>query len=420
MEAAAQNGRDVVPVDRFLGPTRLVALGLVLLLMTVLRPLTPIERSVEADLGLAAAVVGGLALPMFFLHPFRVTGLCPPAVLLAGAAVFAAWGLGAWPGWAVIALGFATGIGVGAWLRYEFPVPRPSRRRRRVPVLDWTFLAVVVVGFGLLLACDPAVLPGEPLTTLLIVVAGLVAYTWVRLFRPLFELGVEVVVWRNYRITGRGSGLATFPATGPVLVIANHACWWDPLFLAKVIPRPITPMMTSVFYDKWFLKPLMVYVFQTIRVAEVHIRREAPEIGQAIQALDDGKCVVIFPEGFLRRKDEVPLRRFGRGVWEILKARPQTPVVAAWIEGAWGSYASYKNGPPTKNKPRESRRPITVGVSAPLTVKADTLQHHLPTRLALMNDVSRAREEVGLARLPEFEWKAGEEADSSSTPPGRD
>jgi hypothetical protein len=116
--------------------------------------------------------------------------------------------------------------------------------------------------------------------------------------------------------------------------------------------------------------------------------------------------VIIFPEGFLRRKDEHTLRRFGRGVWEILKARPDTPVLACWIEGAWGSWASYHNGPPTKNKKPDFRRPIGVGLSEPVAVKPEVLANHLQTRLALMNMVLAARGHLGLPPLPGVELPA--------------
>lgn len=123
-------------------------------------------------------------------------------------------------------------------------------------------------------------------------------------------------------------------------------------------------------------------------------------------ALDDGKCLILFPESFLRRKEEVPLRRFGRGIWEILKARPETPVACCWIEGAWGSYSSFWNGPPTKNKIKERRRPISIGMSAPVTVPAEKLQQHLATRIGLMNEVSAARSFLGLPPFPPFELPA--------------
>jgi 1-acyl-sn-glycerol-3-phosphate acyltransferase len=119
--------------------------------------------------------------------------------------------------------------------------------------------------------------------------------------------------------------------------------------------------------------------------------------------------VVIFPEGYLRRKEEQLLRRFGQGVWQILSARPATPVVACWIEGTWGSYTSYFNGPPTKNKRPDFRRPIGYGLSAPEVVPADVLADGLRARIDLMNRVLDARKHLGLAEVPRVELPAREE-----------
>jgi 1-acyl-sn-glycerol-3-phosphate acyltransferase len=214
-----------------------------------------------------------------------------------------------------------------------------------------------------------------------------------------------------YRVRGAGPGRHTVPRTGPCIVVANHACWFDPLFLAKVLPRPVTPMMTARMYDLPFLKRLMV-MFGVIRVPEKALKKNAPEIQEVIAALDRGECVVIFAEGYLRRSADKPLRRFGRGVWELLKARPETPVFALWIEGAWGSYTSYDNGPPAKNKKKDYGRPILVGMSASATVPAEVLADHWPTRIHLMNLVSAARAHAGVEPLPPFELPAKGDADS--------
>jgi 1-acyl-sn-glycerol-3-phosphate acyltransferase len=204
-----------------------------------------------------------------------------------------------------------------------------------------------------------------------------------------------------YRVRGTGPGLRNLPPTGPCLIIANHACWLDPIFLAKVVSRPITPMMTARFYDL----PVMVRLvraFGVIRVPEKALKKDAPEVREAIAALDRGACVVIFPEGYLRRTEDRPLRRFGQGVWQFLKARPHTPVFAAWIEGGWGSYTSYSGGAPTKNKKPDFRRRIGVGVSGATTVPPEVLEDHLRTRVHLMNLVGKARKELGLDPLPPF------------------
>jgi len=227
------------------------------------------------------------------------------------------------------------------------------------------------------------------------------AFAWWHFRRPVVELFFKTLSLPFYRVRTVGPGATSVPARGSCLVVSNHAAYLDPLFVGNFVPRPVTPMMTSLFYDRPGIRLLMRYVFaDTIRVPETPLKRDAAEIGPAIAARDAGKCVVIFPEGYLRRREDQPLRRFGRGVWEILRARPDTPIVACWIEGGWGSFFSFKDGPPTRNKRMDFLRRIGVGVSAPERVPADILADHIATRFHLMNLVAAARKPLGLSELP--------------------
>jgi 1-acyl-sn-glycerol-3-phosphate acyltransferase len=209
----------------------------------------------------------------------------------------------------------------------------------------------------------------------------------------------ETLLWPVYRIHACGPGLAHLPPRGPCLVIGNHAAWFDPLFLAKIVPSPITPMMTSKFYDLPVLSWIMRHIIGTIRVPDVRYRHDAPELQEAVAALDRGEYIVLFPEGYLRRKEEQPLRRFGRGVWKILSDRPTTPVFACWIEGNWGSFFSYRGGPPTKGKRIDFWRHIQIGVIGPIAIDTATLSDHMATRTFLMQQVAAAREPLGLPPL---------------------
>jgi 1-acyl-sn-glycerol-3-phosphate acyltransferase len=154
--------------------------------------------------------------------------------------------------------------------------------------------------------------------------------------------------------------------------------------------------MTSVFYDLPGVRWLMVHVVGAIRVQRGAFRREAPELREAVDRLRRGGCILLFPEGILRRKEEQPLMPFGQGVWHILHDLPQTPVVACWIEGAWGSFASYRGGPPMKNKPLDWRRPIEVAVSEPRVLDATVLADHRTTRAALRQACLDCRASLGL------------------------
>ena len=175
---------------------------------------------------------------------------------------------------------------------------------------------------------------------------------------------------------GYGAGAGRLPRTGACVVIANHACWFDPAFIGRVLPRPITPMMTSEFSDLPGIRWLMVHVFGTIRVQEKR-SGNVSRTRRGGRGAGPRRLPGAVPRGLPAPHDDKPMKRFGRGVWHILSARPDVPVVACWIEGAWGSFTSYRGGYPTKGKRPDLRRPIDVGVPLPVTVPAAELKAHL-------------------------------------------
>jgi 1-acyl-sn-glycerol-3-phosphate acyltransferase len=351
----------------------------------------------------------GAVVPFLYWAPYRALGFIPYAAI--GWLVAVLYGVLAehWPGWVH---GLPIGLIAGALARGW-----PGRTATAALFAIAAGLVGIGVAWAFFYNAGRVLWVGAWVVYLIPVVAVLlVLVSWLRLFRPLFELSVEPVLSHMYKMRGHGPGIAAIPRTGPCLIIANHACWLDPLFLSKVLPRPTTPMMTARFYDLPVLRRLLK-AFGVIRVPERAIKKDTPEIQEAIAALDRGECVVIFPEGYLRRTEDRPLRRFGQGVWQILQARPDTPVFACWIEGGWGSYTSYHNGPPTKNKKRDYRRPIGISISAPVTLPQDVLAGHMPTRIHLMNLVLAARLHLGLPPLPAFELPAKGEEKADEEPP---
>jgi 1-acyl-sn-glycerol-3-phosphate acyltransferase len=277
----------------------------------------------------------------------------------------------------------------------------PANARGNGMALSFALEALLAVVAGALLQEGARLGMSGALWFLVALLAIFTLIAWRAFFRDMLEQLFELPLWFLYRIRTHGPGRDKVPHHGPVLVVANHSTYTDPFFLAKMLPRRLTPMMTSVFYDLPVIRWLMRHVAHAIRVQVGKFRREAPELQEAVAALDRGECVVIFPEGSLRRPDSPLLRMFGQGVWHILHERPKTPVVVCWIEGGWGSFFSYFNGKPGKNKRVDFRRPIDIIIDEPALLNPMVLKEHRSTRTYLMERCLKLRGVLGLPTTQE-------------------
>lgn len=349
---------------------------------------------------LAGAAAGSL-LAGLQGHPRRALGLVPVGLTgLFGALAWAAATGETGPVTCALAGAFAGLANVPLMASYQRDLPDDARGNGMavLSAVGYVAMGAATGVLGSLAYGGVLTPPGQ-----LVAVAGLAALgallAWRFLLREVIELVTEVAVGCMYRIRGRGPGMEHCPAKGPVLIIANHSAWLDPLWVGKVIPRRLIPMMTSEFYDLPVLRFLMTRIVRAIRVPNTRFRREAPELREAVAALDRGECLVIFPEGRLRRREDEAVGPFGQGVWHILRERPATPVIACWIEGGWGSYFSYRGGPPTVGKRFDWRRPIDIGAGPPAPMPAELLEDHRAARAYLRDACLQARTYLGLPAL---------------------
>jgi 1-acyl-sn-glycerol-3-phosphate acyltransferase len=368
-------------------------------------PTNPLEALTWALFLVSIGTAAGATLAGIQGHPRRSLGLVPLGA--SGLLLSLLWALTSsniiWPS---LVLGVMSGL-VNVPLRaaYQAAVPRDARGNA-MAVMNVAVYGLITL-FALLLVglkAGQVVTTGAGQLALLAVfaTAGTLA-AWRVFLRDTIEQLTEIILWPVYRIRSHGPGKEQLPLQGPLLLVANHTAYTDPIWLGKVIPRRITPMMTSLFFDLPGLRWLMKEVVHAIRVEASNYRREAPELKQAIAALDRGECVLIFPEGMLRRKSEVTVRQFGQGVWHILSERPDTPVITCWIEGAWGSFFSYCGGPPGKNKRFDWWRSIDVALSEPMNLDLTLLADQRATRTYLMRACLDTRQYLGLepGMLPE-------------------
>ncbi len=351
----------------------------------------------ELGLWLGIGMAAGSLLVSWQKHPRRVLGLVPwGATALAGCLLLVALTGTTAPALCVV-LGLAYAfVNVPLSATYQAVVPADARGNAMAVrnFMDYAVVALVAASFFLL--AHLGLTPQGQCLILALLAAGLAALGWRTLFAEVLELAFEWLILPLYRISAHGPGLPAFPRDGPVLIVANHSAWLDPIWLAKVLPRPFVPMMTAMFFDLPLLRWLMVHVARAIRVETGQFRREMEELADAVAVLDRQEVLLIFPEGAMRKREDRPIMPFGQGVWRILQSRPETPVVVCWIEGGWGSYFSYNGGPPTKNKRFDVRRRIRIGVSEPRTLPAAILADRQETRRYLQGECLQARAWLGL------------------------
>jgi 1-acyl-sn-glycerol-3-phosphate acyltransferase len=341
---------------------------------------------------LLRGLILGMAFALLQPHPQRILASVSIGYFVFSLGLLFQW---LWPGalWPVILAGFGAGWPL---VSLEIGLLVSVMPRQRFSALMLMTLPSVALT-GLLAWLLPNPLPPGRISAWLLIPAVAGTLVFGRLFiREFFELVVELAMIAMYQVRGRGPGLDHVPLRGPAILVANHSSWLDPLWIAKALPCRLTPLMVSKFFDLPFIRWIVGPVAHCIRVSDSRFRREAPEIQEAIRRLERGEIVLIFPEGWLRRKEERILRRFGQGIYQMLRDKPNTPVIVCWIEGGWGSYMSFFNGPPMKNKKIDCRRPIGIGVSKPQVIDLDMLLDPVKTRKHLMRACLNAREYLGL------------------------
>lgn len=93
-------------------------------------------------------------------------------------------------------------------------------------------------------------------------------------------------------------GLHNLPKTGPVIIAANHVSNWDPIMVGVALPRPVHFMAKAELFHNRLLGAVLRGL-NAFPVQRGSADRNA--IRQALQMLQDGEALGIFPEGARRK-----------------------------------------------------------------------------------------------------------------------
>lgn len=89
-------------------------------------------------------------------------------------------------------------------------------------------------------------------------------------------------------------GLQNIPDKGPVIVIANHVSNWDPVVVGSAMKRQVHFMAKKELF-KIPVLALLLRALGAFPVDRKHADRAA--IRRALELLEEGKIVCVFPEG---------------------------------------------------------------------------------------------------------------------------
>ena len=183
-----------------------------------------------------------------------------------------------------------------------------------------------------------------------------------------------------FRLESRGT--EHIPATGPVLIVANHSSVLDPPLIGGVCPRPLT------FLAKAELFGIPGFGWLIRRLGASPLRREGADpsaLRMAQRLLGDGKALLVFPEG--TRGEEGVLREAKAGA-ALLAVQSGATVIPAYVCGSGRAW------PRGRRLPRPAKVMVTFG--APLrfqrAVGADRRAHYEAASRRMMEAIGDLRD----------------------------
>ena len=144
-------------------------------------------------------------------------------------------------------------------------------------------------------------------------------------FDVVVHAGCPLRWWAQLEVHGRELP----PAHGPVLVVANHDRMIDPLAIAAAC-HPVREIRFLAMAELWNRRILR---FVLDGLGQIPIERGGGgqrAIRRAVDALERGEAVGIFPEGGLSGGRAVRARH---GVGRLIAACPDVPIVLAAVTG---------------------------------------------------------------------------------------
>lgn len=151
----------------------------------------------------------------------------------------------------------------------------------------------------------------------------------------LWFFGLLFVFGNSFRTFGK----SRMPKTGPVLIIANHESFWDPPIVGITVDRRITYMARKTL----FANKIGSYLMRMQGAFTVDQDGSGLDgIKTALQLLDMGEAVLVFPEG--TRTPDGEMKEFMAGIVLLIR-RAKVPVLPVGLAGAYDAWPCHAARP---------------------------------------------------------------------------
>lgn len=138
-----------------------------------------------------------------------------------------------------------------------------------------------------------------------------------RILKPLVWLLTHIIC--RCRVFGREN----IPHEGPVLIVANHLLWYDPLLIGILFPRRL-----------WFMAKIEIFRLPLVGLAcrltgQIPVNRgesDRSALEQALEYLRQGRAVTIFPEGAVAQHERLLAAHTGVAMLALRSGAPILPI----------------------------------------------------------------------------------------------
>jgi len=117
---------------------------------------------------------------------------------------------------------------------------------------------------------------------------------------------------------------------GPLILVGNHICGLDPNLIQASVNRPLCFLMAREYYQSMWYARWMFNAAGAIPVNPGGANRYA--LDEAIQAVNDGNALCLFPEG--AANPPIPMHKILPGA-ALIAQETGAPIIPFRVSGVW-------------------------------------------------------------------------------------